>query len=57
MQGTYNNMVRVCTIKYANGKDHKDFLKNEDIDTGSVVLKQEELMNRKAGFAKTAGIE
>lgn len=35
-------MVRVCTIKYANGKDHKDFLKNEDIDTGSVVLKQEQ---------------
>ena len=35
-------MVRVCTIKYANGKEHKDFLKNEDIDAGSVVLKPED---------------
>lgn len=35
-------MMRVCTIKYANGKDHKDFLKNEGIDAGSVVLKQED---------------
>lgn len=35
-------MVRVCTIKYANGKDDNDFLKNEDIDEGSVVLKQED---------------
>lgn len=35
-------MVRVSTINYANGKDHKDFLKNEDIDAGSVVLKQED---------------
>ena len=35
-------MMRVCTITYANGKDHKDFLKNEDIDAGSVVLKQED---------------
>ena len=24
-QGTYNNMVRVCTIKYANAKDDNDF--------------------------------
>ena len=35
-------MVRVCTTKYANGKDNNDFLKNEDIDAGSVVLKQED---------------
>jgi hypothetical protein len=35
-------MVRVCTIKYANGKDDNDFLKNENIDAGSVVLKQED---------------
>ncbi len=36
-------MVRVSTIKYANGKGDNDFfLKNEDIDAGSVVLKQED---------------
>ena len=35
-------MVRVSTIKYVNGKDDNDFLKNEDIDAGSVVLKQED---------------
>ena len=35
-------MVRVRTIKYANGKDDNNFLKNEDIDAGSVVLKQED---------------
>ena len=35
-------MVRVSTMKYANGKDDNNFLKNEDIDAGSVVLKQED---------------
>lgn len=35
-------MVRVSTIKYVNGKDDNDFFKNEDIDAGSVVLKQED---------------
>ena len=111
-------MVRVSTMKYANGKDDNNFLKNEDIDAGRYGFvklqyyrppqgfedaitftdsrsmfenlweewldtqlfllakgtpmagmgyneifrclpkeKQEELMNRKAGFAKTAGIE
>ena len=36
-------MVRVCTIRYANGKDDNDlFLEIEDIDAGSVVLKQED---------------
>ena len=35
-------MVRVCTVKYANGKKNNKFLKNEDIDAGSVVLKQED---------------
>lgn len=36
-------MVRVCTVKYANGKDNKGlFLEIEDIDAGSVVLKQED---------------
>ncbi len=36
-------MVRVCTTKYVNGKDNNGlFLKNEDIDAGSVVLKQED---------------
>ena len=34
-------MVRVCTIKYVNGKDNNGlFLEIEDIDAGSVVLKQ-----------------
>lgn len=43
MEGTYNNMVRVCTIKYVNGKDDNGlFLEIEDIDAGSVVLKQED---------------
>ena len=38
-----NNMVRVCTIKYVNGKDNNGlFLEIEDIDAGSVVLKQED---------------
>ena len=35
-------MARVCTVKYANGKKNNKFLKNEDIDAGSVVLKQED---------------
>lgn len=36
-------MVRVSTTKYVNGKDNNGlFLKNEDIDAGSVVLKQED---------------
>ena len=35
-------MVRVCTVKYANSKKDNKFLKNEDIDAGSVVLKQED---------------
>ncbi len=32
----------LSTMKYANGKDDNNFLKNEDIDAGSVVLKQED---------------
>ena len=36
-------MVRVSIIKDVNGKDNNGlFLKNEDIDAGSVVLKQED---------------
>lgn len=36
-------MVRVSTIKYVNGKDNNGlFLKNEDIDAGSEVMKQED---------------
>lgn len=35
-------MVRVNAMKYANGKEDNNFLKNEDIDAGSVVLKQED---------------
>ena len=36
-------MVRVSTTKYANGKDNNGlFLEIEDIDAGSVVLKQED---------------
>ena len=36
-------MVRVCTIKYVNGKGNNGlFLEIEDIDAGSVVLKQED---------------
>lgn len=36
-------MVRVSTIKYVNGKDNNGlFLGIEDIDAGSVVLKQED---------------
>ena len=36
-------MVRVCTIKYTNGKNDNDlFLEIEDIDAGSAVLKQED---------------
>lgn len=32
--------MSVSTIKYANDKDDNDFLKNEDIDACSVILKQ-----------------
>ena len=36
-------MVRVCTIKYVNGKDDNGlFLEIENIDAGSAVLKQED---------------
>ena len=36
-------MVRLSTKKYENGKDNNGlFLEIEDIDAGSVVLKQED---------------